>query len=221
MRISVVLVRPMHEINVGSAARAMLNFGLRDMRMVQPEAKLGFQTKMFAKHAWDIARKAKKFETLAAAVKDCDVVVGTTGVTRRFRINQFKYCVTAAELRERLGKAEKVALVFGNEGSGLDEKEMAACDLVAHVPTKGKQGVMNLSHAVAVMLYELCAKKAPLYKPASKQKRKALELLFSRIVSRKERIRDKKKVALAFKRVIERARVTDDEAQALLAAFGE
>ncbi|MFH0835151.1 MAG: hypothetical protein V1881_02315, partial [Candidatus Micrarchaeota archaeon] len=94
-------------------------------------------------------------------------------------------------------------------------------DITAHIPTKGRQGVMNLSHAVAVMLYELCAKKAPLYKSASKGKRKALALLFSRMVSRKPRIRDKAKVSLAFKRVIERARVTDDEAQALLAAFGE
>ena len=221
MRVSVILVRPMHEINVGSAARAMLNFGVRDLRLVQPEAKIGFQTKMFAKHAWDIARKARHFKTLNAATKDCDVVVGTTGVTRRFRTGQFKYCVSAAELRERIGKAEKIALVFGNEGSGLDETEMAACDLVAHIPTKGRQSVMNLSHAVAVILYELCAKKAPLYKAASKGKRKALNLLFSRLVERKPRVRDKKKVALAFKRVIERARVTDDEAQALLAAFGE
>ncbi|PIO06402.1 hypothetical protein COT29_01285 [Candidatus Micrarchaeota archaeon CG08_land_8_20_14_0_20_59_11] len=221
MRVSVVLVRPMHEINVGSAARAMLNFGVRDLRLVAPETELGFQTKMFAKHAWSIIKKAKHFKTLAAATKDCDVVVGTTGVPRRFHRSQFKNCVTVSELRGRLDANKRIALVFGNEGSGLSEGETEQCNLVAHVPTKGKQRVMNLSHAVAVVLYELCAKKTPPYEAASKKERETLALLFERFVGRNPRVRDKKKVALAFKRVIERARVTDDEAQALLAAFSE
>ncbi|MEM0475352.1 MAG: RNA methyltransferase [Candidatus Norongarragalinales archaeon] len=224
--IACVLVRPIHELNVGACARACANFGAQ-LRLVAPRCKTGFQTRLHAKHAWRLVREAPKFKSLSPAVKGFELVIATTGVPRRFRATEFKNCVTAAAAaaKARKAKAKRIALVFGPEDTGLSQAEIAECDFCAFIPTSEEYSVMNLSHAVAVMLYEFRRQKSQstprTYQAATPQKRKALVSLFAQIVEKTNGVRDKKKVALAFKRVLERAVVAQDEAQALFAEFGE
>ncbi len=227
-----VLVRPIHELNVGSAARAAANFGAK-IRLVAPQCELGFQTRLYAKHAWPMVSHAPKFSSLAEATKGFDLVIATTGVPARFHSAEFKNCVTASQaaLKAKKSKVKSVALVFGPEDVGLTQEEIAECDFTAFIPTHASYAVMNLSHAVAVMLYEFRraenegnnsqANDKGIYKAASPEKRKALASLFAQIVARTKTVRDKKKVSLAFQRVLERAVVAQDEAQALFAEFGE
>ncbi len=224
-----MLVRSIHELNVGAAARACANFGA-SLRFVKPQCKIGFQTRLYAKHAWPLAKNAPVFNELAQAIKGFDLVIATTGVPARFHSAEFKNCVTAAQAAAKAKKSgvKSVALVFGSEDVGLTQNEIAQCDFTAFVPTHADYAVMNLSHAVAVTLYEFRRKENEnqadenrLYKAASPEKRKALASLFTRIVGKTKGVRDKKKVSLAFKRVLERAVVAQDEAQALFAEFGE
>lgn len=222
----VVLVKPMHELNVGSVARAMKNFGVKKLYLVAPRCRPGFGAKLFAKHSEEILRDAVVCSSLKQAVRGCDFVVGTTAIPARFRSRVFKNCLP---LEEALGKAlrcGKVALVFGPEDVGLSEKDFGKCDAVTVIPTSSAHAVLNLSHAVAVVLFELfrlsCGRQ-PLsfFNAAPEGKIASLVSLFEDTLTRLPRVRDKKKVALALKRVLERAPASDDEVQALFAAFGE
>ncbi len=216
----VVLVEPEYEINLGSVARVMENFGATELWLVRPRAGPGFLAKMFAKRAWPILKKARKTRELDKAVRDCSFVAGTTGVPRRYW-RSIKNCVTPAELAQMISGREKVALVFGSEGRGLGREDLKKCDAVVHIPASKKNPVLNLSHAVAVVLYELSSGKKPglLYLPAGKGKIARLEKMFEEIVSSLASVRDKKKVARAFNQIVSRARPGDDEVQALFAAL--
>ncbi|MFH0973410.1 MAG: RNA methyltransferase [Candidatus Micrarchaeota archaeon] len=231
LELTCVLVRPIHELNVGAAARACANFGAR-FALVAPRCKIGFQTRLYAKHAWPLVKDASVFKELGCATKGVDLVIATTGVPSRFRAAEFKNCVSAAQaaLKAKSAGIKRIALVFGSEDVGLSQNEISECDFCAFVPTSGGYAVMNLSHAVAVMLYEFRREEsesaenvesAEIYKAASPEKRRALAKLFSKVVGKTRGIRDKRKVGLAFKRVLERAVVAQDEAQALFAEFGE
>lgn len=223
MQLRVVLVRPEHDLNVGSVARAMKNFGFTELALVKPVAKMGFDATLFAKHSEDVLKNAKKFSFLRAALKGCDVAVATTGVPERYR-SRLKKCVLLPKLPALLKKARKVAIVFGSESIGLSQKELEECDVVITIPTASLHKVLNLSHAVAVVLYELYsrmrAEEVFAKRLASREKRLVLEKFFAKIVGKTKSVRDKKKVLKAFKNVLERSCVEEDEAQALLALLG-
>ena len=227
-RVRVVLVEPEYQINVGMAARALKNFGCSDLVLVRPRAKPGFTTKMFAKHAEDVLARAKTFGSLREAVKGCGVVVGTTAATNRFA-HRLKNCVSARELPKKIRGRGRVALVFGSEGIGLREKDICACDLVVTIPSDSQQPVLNLSHAVAVLLYELyCSqgREKLFFETAASHKLKRLEQMFADALADANRapdgrrVHDERKVATAFRRAMERSELADDEAQALFAGEG-
>ena len=156
MEIAVVLVEPEYDVNVGMAARVMKNFGFSDLRIVNPKCSVGFDAVKFSKHAVGLLKRAKRCRTLKAAVKDCDLVVGTTGIlernkgTIRSAVPLQKFC---SEMGSYPGK--RIALLFGREGIGLNEKEISACDLLVHAEADSGYPVLNLSHAMAVVLYSI------------------------------------------------------------------
>jgi len=226
----VVLVRPLHELNVGSVARVMKNFGLKKLFLVAPRCKPGFAARLFAKHSHEILQTAVTCSSLKQAVRGCDFVIGTTGVPSRFRSRVFKNCLSIEEALKKALNFNSVALVFGPEDVGLSEKDFEECNVVAVIPTSSAHSVLNLSHAVAVALYELFlltqareerGQPRFFFKPALDKKISLLVELFSETLECLPRVRDKKKVSLALKRVLERAPASDDEVQALFAAFGE
>ena len=228
-KVRVVLVEPEYQINVGMAARALKNFGCRDLALVRPRAKPGFTTKMFAKHAENVLAEAKTFKSLREAVKGCGVVVGTTAATERFA-HRLKNCVSARELPKKIRGRGRVALVFGSEATGLREEDICACDLVATIPSAAEQPVLNLSHAVAVLLYELYSSQAGenlFFETAAAHKLKRLEQMFAEALAEANRapdgrrVHDERKVATAFRRALERSEIADDEAQALFAGLSK
>lgn len=216
----IVLVRPMHDSNVGSVCRAMKNFGFTELVLVSPECKLGFDAVLYAKHAKDVLQKAVKANSLDEAIRGCSVVVGTTGDLRKYSKDMFKNCIPLPELRKKIGSS-KAALVFGNEGTGLTGEELKKCDLVCFIPTSDDYPVMNLSHAVAVALYELTKTSRQLYEPASRKKVLFMLKMFSKIVAKSKGVRDKKKILNAFSSVLQRSRPSDEEIQALFSLFKE
>ena len=218
--IRIVLVEPQFEINIGSAARAMKNFGANELVLVKPKTKIGAEAYMFSKHAQNILKKAKTVGTIDEAVKGCRVVAGTTGVLNRYG-RRIKNCITLKEFSERVSRKEKIAIIFGNEGTGLDDKMLRKCDFVISIPANKKYPVLNLSHAVAVVLYELQnAKIKSHYKTAERKSTQYLVKMFREIVNELGEINDREKIVRAFENVLGRSRIAENELQSLFAAFG-
>ncbi len=219
--IRVVLVEPQYPVNIGSVCRVMSNFGLKELYMVAPKTDISEEAFMYAKHAQPILEKAKIVKKLENAISDCDLVIGTTGITQRFNYS-LKKCLIPRDLPSSISKYDKIALLFGNEGNGLTLKQINACDMLVSIPTDKKYPVLNLSHAVAVMLYELFNSKKVFthYKFAKRKNLKFLIGMFSQIIDSLPEIRDKKKVQKSFQNLIGRARLSEEELQALFVAIG-
>lgn len=157
----VVMVRPRNPLNIGAAARAMSNFGAHRLRLVNPFAE-GFREAKSAVGASDLLSSAEEYKTVAEAVADCVLVVGTTAVRNRALRQPVQRLDEPAgvAIRKQL-LTGRVALLFGSEKIGLTNKDFSHCHWLLNIPTKEKNISMNLGQAVAVCLYEL-ARTVPL-----------------------------------------------------------
>jgi TrmH family RNA methyltransferase len=165
-----VLVRPRNPLNIGAAARAMSNFGFRRLRVVNPY-KLAFRDARSAVGAADLLAETEEFQSVADAVADCGLVVGTTAVHRRVLKHPLRRLDEDGGrlIREQLS-ASRVALLFGSEKIGLTTADFTYCDWLLHVPTMEDHVSMNLGQAVAVCLYEI-ARTVDSEKPAEETPR--------------------------------------------------
>jgi len=150
----VVLVATRNPLNIGAAARAMSNFGVRRLRVVNPY-DAAFREARSAVGASELLAKAEEYENVAEAIADCKLVVGTTAATRRDLQHRLLRLDEGARTIKRQLKAGRVALLFGSERYGLSNQEMSHCHWMMRIPTREEHGSMNLGQAVAVCLYEL------------------------------------------------------------------
>jgi len=150
-----VLVRPRNPLNIGAAARAMSNFGSHRLRLVNPYAP-GFREARSAVGASDLLEKAEEFKTVAEAVADCALVVGTTAIRKRVLTQPVRRLdePSGSAVRQQL-QTDRVALLFGSEKIGLTNKDFSHCHWLLNIPTAKQNISMNLGQAVAVCLYEL------------------------------------------------------------------
>jgi TrmH family RNA methyltransferase len=159
-RVVVVLVRARNPNNIGAVARAMHDFGFRDLRVVN-EYAVPFETARSAVDASEVLAEAKAFGSVAEAVADCTLVVGTTAVGERALEHPLHELASAGGLvsEELARKGARVALLFGSEKTGLSNDELSHCHWLLTIPMAEHEGVrhpsMNLGQAVAVCLYEL------------------------------------------------------------------
>jgi TrmH family RNA methyltransferase len=158
----VVLVATRNPLNIGAAARAMSNFGCTHLRLVNPYDP-AYREAVSAVGAAPVLESAEQFPTVAEAVADCTLVVGTTAAGRRELHHQLCTLEAAARLilqrlaRQPAGRAKKnrVALLFGSEKTGLSNEDLSHCHWLLRIPTREEHRSMNLGQAVAVCLYEL------------------------------------------------------------------
>jgi TrmH family RNA methyltransferase len=164
----VVLVAPRNPLNIGAAARAMSNFGVYRLRVVNPY-EVAFREARSAVGASGLLAKAKQYDNVAEAVADCRLVVGTTAVGRRELQHRLQPLDTGGRaIRQQLG-AGPVALLFGSERFGLSNEELSHCHWLMRIPTREEHGSMNLGQAVAVCLYELVRGRKPVVKVREKK----------------------------------------------------
>ena len=157
-QLEVVLVSPRNPLNIGAAARAMANFGFRRLTIVAPFATNWTEAKS-AVGAPDLLREARVLDTLAEAVADCTLVLGTGSLDRR-RPEQTILDLPdgASQIREALASQRvggRVALLFGSEKHGLTSEDISWCHALIVIDTNDDQPSMNLGQAVAVCLYEI------------------------------------------------------------------
>jgi TrmH family RNA methyltransferase len=165
LEFSVILVGPKFQGNIGLIARLMKNFGLSDLRLVDAPA-LRTQAWKRAMHAQDVLEAAKTFETLEEALKDIDYIVGTSGISSKHDKKHLRNFARPKDFAKRIRRISgRVGLLFGRENYGLSVEELTRCDLLVHIPTSPEYPILNISHAVAIILYELFQPQARVHVP--------------------------------------------------------
>jgi TrmH family RNA methyltransferase len=154
-QLAVVLVRPRNPLNIGAVARAMSNFGPRDLRLVNPYG-VAFREARSAVGASAVLENAREFDSVADAVADCSLVAGTTAVRNRVLQNPLRTLndESASAIRAAM-ESGRVALLFGSERIGLTNKDFTHCHWLLNIPTHEQNISMNLGQAVAVCLFGL------------------------------------------------------------------
>jgi len=153
-RLRVVLVGTRNPLNLGAAARAMSNFGFLRLRVVNPY-EVAFREARSAMGAADLLAGAEEFQSVAEAVADCTLVVGTTSIQHRDLQHPIRRLDESATLLLQHMASASVALLFGSEKFGLSNDELSHCHWLVNIPTRDEHVSMNLGQAVAVTLYEL------------------------------------------------------------------
>jgi len=159
--VTVVLVGPKNEGNVGAVARAMKNFGARRLVLVDP-CPIGDEARKRAMQGAEILDAARNAPTLEAALHGADLVVGTTGIATSNEKKFLRIAMAPRDLARRTAAMDgTLAVVFGREDFGLLEEELALCDLLVSIPASPQYPILNLSHAAVIVLYELAAAVLP------------------------------------------------------------
>ena len=176
----VVLVEPQHPGNIGAVARAMANFGLKDLAMVKG-CGLADESYARSKSGRPILENSKRFETIEEAIAECDIAIGTSGIRPEGDKRWFRAPQDVKKINEIITNRENPALLFGRENHGLYREELALCEATITIPANSEYPILNLSHAVAIVLYEI--KRSEKVKRLKKQKSVSQEE-FERLVDR-------------------------------------
>jgi tRNA/rRNA methyltransferase len=159
-RVAVVLVRARNPANIGAVARAMHDFGFRTLRVVN-EFPVPFEAAKSAVDASAVMANAGSYTSVANAISDCTLVIGTTAVgERELRHDLVTLNEAAPRIRAELGDpTRRIAILFGSEKTGLSNDELSFCHFLLTIPMYEHEGLrhpsMNLGQAVAVCLWEL------------------------------------------------------------------
>lgn len=218
--IRVVLVEPKFEGNIGAVARAMRNFGVDRLVLVRP-CPIGDDARKRAMAGLPILESARTAATLDEALAGADIVVGTSGIDAQNEKRFLRISVSPRELAQRLAPVSgTVALVFGREDFGLLTEELAQCDLLVTVPASPEAPVLNVSHAAAVILYELHGTQGPRRRTASGLETQNLRKAFDDLLSVTEYPHHRRKrTRIMFRRLVGRAVPTKWEFYALMGAL--
>ena len=132
----------------------MSNFGVFELRLVNPYHVAFLEAKSAVK-ASKILADAREFETIAEAVADCSLIVGTTSIGNRLLEHPLRRLETGGKIIAKKLATAPVALLFGSEKFGLSNEDMSYCHWLMRIPAREEHGSMNLGQAVAVCLYEI------------------------------------------------------------------
>lgn len=164
--VRIVLVETSHPGNIGATARAMKNMTLSDLALVSPNLHPEGEGKARARAsgANDVLYGAVKYDSLAAAIADCDLVIGASARLRSVTWPELNpremaekiFAIGADNSAEnKLQTYTKTAIVFGREDAGLSNEEMDLCQFLVHIPANSEYSSLNIAAAVQVLCYEL------------------------------------------------------------------
>jgi tRNA/rRNA methyltransferase len=165
--IDIVLVAPIYEGNVGFCARVMKNFGFSNLVLIDP-CPLGNEAKARASHAQDLLAAAETC-TIEDVFARSNIVIATTGTVSKSVCHAMRMpFYSPKELRERVkDTAGRISILFGRENWGLNNEEVKRSDMICTIPTADEYPILNLSHAVGVVCYELADMPLPEIRLAS------------------------------------------------------
>ncbi|MCK4491057.1 MAG: RNA methyltransferase [Candidatus Altiarchaeales archaeon] len=222
---SVILVEPRYQGNIGSVARVMKNFGFRQLVLVKPPEILG-EARAMAMHAGDILAGARIVEEFSEVEDEFDFLVATTSVIATDR-NPLRTPVSPEDLRESVALEGRIGLVFGREDYGLYNEEIEMCDLLVSILASPEYPTLNLSHSVAVLLYEIsrqemkkeCMELKKFRRLNLTEKKVLLDKFDSFVDSVHGREQDAKLAKKTFRQLIGRAFISGRESFTLIGLF--
>ncbi len=226
-RYSVILVDPKTPGNIGAIARLMRNFNIEELYLIDPPS-LNDEAYTRAMHAKDVLDNANIHDDLEQVLEDFDLVVGTSGINT---VKEKKF-LRKAETPDNLADDTKdfdgkIGLMFGREDQGLSNEELKNCDRLVRIPTSEEYPIMNLSHAVCVVIYEIFRENEdfdliPEDKLSSQGDRDKLNDYFSEILNIIDYPDHKKeKTEIMFRKIMGRAMITKWEYHRLMGVFSQ
>ncbi len=208
---TIILVQPKFAGNIGSIARSMANFGIKDIILVDP-CELGDDAFRFAKHARPIIENAKIVDDFPTAMGMVDLVVGTSGISTENGRKFNRQPMTPKEFAEHVhDKDGMIGLVFGREDQGLYNDEISKCDLLVNIPTSPEYPIMNISQAATVIMYEAATmgEATSSKQMARSSDKETLHTLFDEMLEETNYPKHKMpKTKVMFRRIISRADLT-------------
>lgn len=229
-RVRIVLNEPQNLVNIAGAVRGMKNMGLRHLRVVDPAEWDAWRITGIAHRADDVVDATEHFDSLADAVADSVLVVGTSARARTAHRNYGYAGEWAGQLVARAAEGP-VSLVFGREDRGLSNEDLDRCDGVAIIPTNPDYSSLNLAQACLVLCHELRRAASGPLRPLPRGKRSTgpatreqLELMFRALEEGLERVdffsaRQPENVMRTFRTLLARADLDEQEA-GLVKALG-
>jgi TrmH family RNA methyltransferase len=214
--IHVILVEPEHPGNIGACARAMKNFGFRSLILIEPKSGITEEARKRAKHAQDILSKARIEQYVF--LDSLDLLIGTTAkVGTDYNIP--RAAISPKELGKTLSKKQNIGLIFGREGTGLTNEEIARCDIVVSIPASAKYPTLNISHALAIILYELSSQKIKDIPLAGRKEKDLLASYAEKSTKTLDLGAKRTTISKVWKRVIGKSMLTKREAFSLMGYF--
>lgn len=152
---AIILVNPQMGENIGASARAMLNSGLQDLRLVNPRDGWPSEpAQAMSSGALDKMPPVQVFENTADAIADCQYVYATTARARDMSKPVFTAKGAAEDMRKRQSEGQKIAILFGAERAGLDNDDVSLAHAVVTVPLNPDFSSLNLAQGVLLLAYE-------------------------------------------------------------------
>ncbi len=187
MEIFFILVEPAVPENIGAAARAIKTMGFSRLRLINPSGHRDERAVWLAHGSQDVLTMAEVFPGLASALHDIDFTIGTSAKPRRVKHDYHHPEELPSMILDKKDSACRVAIVFGREESGLTNKEIELCDVMARIPMKESYPSLNLAQAVMVFAYALSSiSLLPILQDPSRKEEesyKAMRIKISRILS--------------------------------------
>ena len=172
MSVAVVLYQPQDLVNIAHVVRGMKNFGLKDLRLVEPREYDAYRVEGIAHQSGDILARVRTFTSLGDAIADCVHVVGLTARGRTAKRNVQRPREAAAEI-VALADDGPAALLLGREDKGLTNEALDRCHRVVTIPSELSYPSLNLAHAAIIMLYELALARGAETRPFKAPRRAA------------------------------------------------
>jgi tRNA/rRNA methyltransferase len=222
--IRIVMVEPEKAGNIGSIARSMKNFAQNDLWIISPKVRIDDEAKAYAMHGTDVLASAKIRESMEEALKDIDLIVGTSSIVPTNPSNLARLSITPRNLAEKVSKVHgRIAIIFGRESSGLNNEEVERCDLMVTIPANKEYNVLNLASAASIILYELFQQEiseAKEFQLATEAARLRLFQQFDLMLTLIDLQEHRRELARrAFRNLISRAFISKREASLLLGAL--
>ena len=154
--LKLLLVGVSNEGNLGAIARSMMNFGFEKLELLNPEIEIGEESRKRAKHAGRILDEITVYDDWDSAIENSSLVIGTSGKRELGPKTLHRHFIMPWELSQMLNeKSGEITFVFGPEGQGLSQQQLKNCDVLVTIPTWEGYPILNLSHSVSTIMYEL------------------------------------------------------------------
>lgn len=220
-RIRVIVVEPKNPGNLGAIARAMKNFGMDDLVVVNIN-RIPKEDEFRAMKGNEILSNTKMVKTLEEAIKGLKLVAGTSGIKTDSSRKVVRNSMTPCEFSEEISKVKgKVGIILGREDIGLTNKELSLCDFFVHIPSAREYPILNVSSAASVLLYELSKERHELKKDTTN--REDFDQLISKfrtnLIDSNYPSHRVEKTTLLFRRVLSRAILSPYENRVLMGTF--